>query len=94
MKDNKVKFVRITTILTMIVMFVCIIILSCQFVQISNYKREASNLESEKQALIQEIYNYNTSNSYYDNNRSEFLEEYARESLTWGSAEEVWYTNN
>ncbi len=77
----------------MIVMFVCIIILSCQFIQISNYKRETNNLEAEKQALIQEIYNYNTSNSYYDNNRSEFLEEYARESLTWGSAEEVWYTN-
>ena len=94
MKDKKVKFVKITTILTIIVMFISIIILTCQFIQISSYKKEVSSLEAEKQSLIQEIYNFNTANSYYDNNRSEFLEEYAREHLTWGSANEVWYTQN
>jgi len=93
-KNNKAKIVRITTIVTIVIMFVCIIVLACQFVKIGNYKEQTSNLEAEKQALIEQIYNFNTSNSYYDNNRSEFLEEYAREHLTWGTSNEVWYTKD
>ena len=91
MKD-KVKMVKIITIITTIVMFVCIIILSCQFVKLTNFRTQENNLEVEKQALINEIYNYNTANDYYNNSRSEFLEEYARENLTWGANGENWYT--
>lgn len=76
--------VKIITIITTIVMFVCIIILSCQLVKLANFRTQENKLENEKQTLINEIYNYNTANDYYNNNRSEFLEEYARENLTWG----------
>lgn len=91
MKD-KVKTVKIITIITTIVMFACIIILSCQFVKLANCRVHENKLECEKQALINEIYNYNTANDYYNNSRSEFLEEYARENLTWGTMGETWYT--
>ncbi len=94
MKGDKVKIVKLTTIITMIIMFVCIIVLTCQFVKIGNYRKQTHNLETEKQTLIEEIYNFNTSNSYYDNNRSEYLEEYARENLTWGQPGETWYTKD
>lgn len=94
MKGDKVKIVKLTTIITMIIMFICIIVLTCQFVKIGNYRKQTHNLEAEKQTLIEEIYNFNTSNSYYDNNRSEYLEEYARENLTWSQPGETWYTKN
>lgn len=89
---NKVKFVKLATIITTVVMFVCIIILACQFVKIANYRNQENRLETEKQRLVNEIYNYNTANDYYNNNRSEFLEEYAREDLLWGQNGEYWYT--
>lgn len=91
MKD-KVKAIKITTIITTIIMFACIIILACQFIKLSNFKSQENKLASEKQTLINEIYNYNTASDYYNNSRSEFLEEYARESLTWGTSGETWYT--
>lgn len=94
MKGDKVKIVKLTTIITMIIMFICIIVLTCQFVKIGNYRKQTHNLETEKQTLIEEIYNFNTSNSYYDNNRSEYLEEYARENLTWSQPGETWYTKD
>lgn len=92
MKD-KAKAIKITTIITVALMFICIIILACQFVKISNYRAKESELNNQKQSLINEIYNYNTSNSYYKNNRSEYLEDYAREHLTWGKNDENWYTS-
>lgn len=73
-------------------MFACIIILACQFVKLANFRSQESKLADEKQTLINEIYNYNTANDYYNNSRSEFLEEYARENLTWGTSGETWYT--
>ena len=94
MKGDKVKIVKLTTIITMIIMFICIIVLTCQFVKIGNYRKQTHNLETEKQTLIEEIYNFNTSNSYYDNNRSEYLEKYARENLTWSQPGETWYTKD
>ncbi len=75
-------------------MFISIIILTCQFIKIANFRDETRALEQQKETLINDIYNYNTSNSYYDNNRNEFLEDYARETLTWGASDEVWYTKN
>lgn len=75
-------------------MFVCIIILACQFIKIANFRNQENKLETEKQRLVNEIYNYNTANDYYNSNRSEFLEEYAREDLLWGKDGEYWYTKD
>ena len=90
--EKKLKAIKITTILSMIIMFVCIIILTCQLFKINNLKQKNSDLSTQKEQLIEEIYNYNTTNTYYDNNRQEYLENYAREMLGWGTSGEVWYT--
>lgn len=88
---NSAKTVKIVTCVTIAIVFICIIILTCQFVRIANMKNTEKNLQTQKEQLIQEIYNYNTTNSYYDNNRSEYLEDYAREHLVWGESGETWY---
>ena len=91
---NSAKTVKIITIVTIALIFICAIILSCQFVKISNMKATEKQYQTKKEQLIQEIYNYNTTNSYYNNNRSEFLEDYAREQLVWGTQDEIWYVEN
>ena len=73
-------------------MFVCIIILTCQLIKIGNLKEQNKELTYQKEQLLDDIYNYNTSNAYYGNNRQEFLENYARESMFYGKDGEVWYT--
>lgn len=90
--EKNVKAVKITTIITIIIMFVCIIILTCQLFKINNLKEKTNNLQTYKEQLLEDIYNYNTTNAYYDNNRQEYLENYARETLGWGESGEVWYT--
>ena len=89
--DKKIKTVKAITIISMIVMFICIIILSLQLVKINNLKTQASTLQSHKEQLIDDINNYSSANNYYGNNRSEYLENYAREELGWGNADEKWY---
>ena len=91
MRSNPAKAIRIVTIIAFIIVVLCTIILTCQFVKISNMKKTEASLQSQREHLVQEIYNYNTSNSYYNNNRSEFLEDYAREYLVWGENGETWY---
>lgn len=88
---NSAKTVKIITCITIAIAFICIIILTCQFVKISNMKSTENSLKTQKDQLIQDIYNYNTTNTYYDNNRSEYLEDYAREHLVWGESGETWY---
>ena len=90
--DKKVKAIKITTILTCIVIFICSIVLACQFVKIANLKEKTSNLESYKQQLEEQIINYDSANAYYNNNRTEYLENYAREVLGWGLEGDTWYT--
>ena len=75
-------------------MCICLIILTFQLIKIANLKEKNKDLETYKQQLVEDIYNYNTSNSYYDNNRSEFLEDYAREVLGWGTQDEIIYKKN
>ena len=89
--EKKVKTIKIVTAITFVVMFICIIVLALQFVKIANLKEKNQSLNSYKQELINEISNYNSANSYYDNNQSEYLENYAREVLGWGKADETWY---
>ena len=89
--EKQVKIIKITTIISIIVMFVCIIILACQLVNINNLKEKNKSLQAQKEALMEEIYEYNTYNEYYGNNRQEFLEKYARENLGWGKDGETWY---
>ena len=89
--DKKVRNVKIITIVTMIIMFVCVIILTFQLVKINNLKKQTTTLESQKERLIDDIYNYSTANNYYTNNSREYLENYAREELGWGQSDETWY---
>jgi len=91
--DKKVKMFKLFTCITIIVMFICIIILSFQLVKIANLKSQEKELMIRKEQLIEEIYNYNTTNGYYSNNRAEYLDEYAREILNWSDGNEIWYTN-
>ena len=90
--DKKVKSIKIITIISVVIMFACIIILTCQLIKIGTLKEKNKDLSTYKEALFDEIYNYNSTNSYYGNNRQEFLENYARESLNWGENGETWYT--
>ena len=90
--EKQVKTIKIITIVSIIVMFICIIILTCQLIKIGNLKEQNKELTYQKEQLLEDIYNYNTSNAYYGNNRQEFLENYARESMFYGANGEVWYT--
>lgn len=90
--EKNIKAIKIITIITVVIMFVCIIILTCQLFKINNLKEKNQQLQTHKEQLIEDIYNYNTTNSYYGNNRQEYLENYAREMLGWGESGEVWYT--
>lgn len=85
------KIIKISTIISIIIVFVCIIVLTCQLIKIGNLKEKNKELSARKDQLIEEIYNYNSTNAYYGNNRQEFLENYARENLTYGKNGEVWY---
>ena len=77
-------------------MFVSIITLTLQFIKIANLKEKNEKLESYRTQLTEQINDYNTTNAYYDNNRTEYLENYAREVLGWGledaSDDNKWYT--
>jgi sortase (surface protein transpeptidase) len=88
---NSAKTVKIITSITIAIAFICIVILTCQFIKIANMKNTEKELQTQKEQLIEDIYNYNTTNSYYNNNRTEFLEDYAREHLVWGEPNETWY---
>lgn len=85
------KAIKITTIISIVIMFICIIVLTCQLIKIGNLKEKNKQLSTQKEQLVSEIYNYETSNAYYGNNRQEFLENYARENLTFGENGEIWY---
>ena len=92
--EKKIKAIKISTIITCIVMFISIIVLVFQFVKIANLREKNENLESYKQELVQQINDYDSANSYYSNNRTEYLENYAREVLGWGQSDDTWYTSS
>ena len=71
-------------------MFISIIILAVQFIKIANLREKAQNLEEYKTQLVEEIYTYDAANAYY--NGTEYLENYAREVLSWGKEGDTWYT--
>ena len=91
--EKNLKTVKIITIFTCIIMFACIIVLTFQFIKIANLKEKNEKLENYRNELVEQINNYNTTNAYYDNNRTEFLENYAREVLGWGLEDDTWYTS-
>ncbi len=92
--EKNIKVIRIITVITVVLICLCAVILSFQLIQIANLKDKNNQLNFRKEQLIQDIYNYNTANSYYNNNRSEYLESYAREMLGWGESGETWYTKS
>lgn len=89
--EKQEKTIKIITIISIVIVFICIIVLTCQLVKIGNLKEKNKQLTTQKEQLLDDIYNYNSSNSYYGNNRQEFLENYARENLTFGENDEIWY---
>lgn len=90
--EKNIKAIKITTIITCIILFACVIILTFQFIKIANLKEKNRNLEAYRTELVEEINTYDSANDYYNNNRSEYLENYAREVLGWGLEGETWYT--
>lgn len=89
--DKKIKAIKITTILSCIIIFACVIILTFQFIKIANLREKTEYLESYKQELVEQINTYDATNSYYNNNRTEYLENYAREVLGWSTDGDTWY---
>lgn len=92
--DKKAKAIKLITIFSVIIISILVIILSCQIIKIANLKSKEKKLIAERNYLISEIYNYNNANTYYNNNREEYLENYAREMLGWGESGEIWYTSD
>lgn len=90
--NKKHRAVKLLTIFTVIIMSILIIVLACQTVKIANLKSKENHLRQEREFLVSEIYNFNTANNYYSNNREEYLENYARDMLGWGENGEIWYT--
>lgn len=91
--DKKIKAIKISTVIVSVIMFVCIIILAFQFIKIANLKEKTKSLETYKENLIKDITTYDSANAYYNNNREEFLEDYAREVLGWGNGDDTWYSS-
>ena len=92
--EKKIKAIKFTTIITCIVLFVCVIVLTFQFVKMANLREKLENLENYKSELVNQINTYDATNTYYNNNRTEYLENYAREVLGWGLSNDTWYTSN
>lgn len=92
--EKKEKIIKLITSITVAVIFILLIILAFQLIKIGNLKEKSKNLNAYKTELVREINNYNSTNTYYDNNRVEYLESYAREVLGWGEQDETWYTSS
>ena len=91
--EKQVRTIKIITAISVVVMFICIIILTFQFIKIGNLRHKTNELTEYKAELVEQINNYNTTNQYYNNNRTEYLENYAREVLGWGQNGSTWYTS-
>ena len=91
--EKKVKAIKFITVITCAVLFVSIVVLAFQFVKIANLREKSTNLENYKAELVDQINTYDATNSYYNNNRTEYLENYAREVLGWGLDSDTWYTS-
>ena len=92
--EKKIKAMKFNTVITCAILFVAVVVLAFQFVKIANLREKNSNLESYKAELIEQINTYDATNSYYNNNRTEYLENYAREVLGWGLDSDTWYTSS
>jgi len=91
--EKKIKVIKIITILTCIILFMCTLILSFQFVKIANLREKSKDLENRKTEIISQINEYDATNKFY-NNRTEYLENYAREVLGWDLNNDTWYTTS
>ena len=92
--EKKIKVVKAITVIACIIIFTCTIILAFQFTKIANLRTKEKTLATYKTEIIKQINTYDTANSYYSNNRTEYLENYAREVLGWGLGNDTWYTSN
>lgn len=92
--EKKIKAMKFITVITCAVLFLSVVVLAFQFVKIANLKEKNSNLENYKAELVEQINTYDATNTYYNNNRTEYLENYAREVLGWGLDSDTWYTSS
>ena len=90
---SKTRGVQIITALTVFIMLICIILLVCQFTELNALQKRQEYLETQKEYLNESLYNYESMNTYYSNNRTEYLEDYARKTLNWAQSNESWYTH-
>lgn len=91
MTKNKSRGVQLITIFTVIIMLLCIILLVWQFAKINTLNARKEALLTQKEYLDKSIFDYENLNSYYSNNREDYLEEYARQTLNWAQNNETWY---
>ena len=92
--EKKIKAVKFTTVIICALLFVCAVVLAFQFVKIANLKQKSNSLDTYRGELVEQINTYEATNAYYNNNRTEYLESYAREVLGWGLDTDYWYTGN
>lgn len=87
------KKAKTIIVITAVLAFFFVLILTIQFIRINNLKRLDANLASSKINLQQQIDDYSTN---IDNmlNREKNLGEYAHKYLSWTKAGETWYTSN
>ncbi|MBQ9791898.1 MAG: hypothetical protein IJW28_04905 [Clostridia bacterium] len=91
MTKNKSRGVQLITIFTVIIMLLCIILLVWQFAKINTLNARKEALLTQKEYLDKRIFDYENLNNYYSNNREDYLEEYARQTLNWAQNNETWY---
>ena len=91
MTKNKSRGVQLITIFTVIIMLLCIILLVWQFAKINTLNARKEALLTQKEYLDKSIFDYENLNNYYSNNREDYLEEYARQTLNWAQNNETWY---
>lgn len=91
MKEKKIKIFAIIITITILLL---VLVLTIQLIQIGVAKNTEKNLQQSLSRLETQISDYNAETNYYGNSREAFLEEYAREYLTWGTDTDIWYTNN
>lgn len=84
---KQTKMVKIVTVTVAAVLFLVVTVLVFQFVQISSLKSKEALLQSKLDQLEQSIVTYSNENDYLSS--ADFVEDYAREVLGYGSAGET-----
>lgn len=91
--NNTLRSIKILTILTISIIFFCLIIVIYQFVKIGNLKTRQKEYTESLTYLQQQVFEYSSQIEEYSS-RQEFLEEYARKVLNLSQHNQIWFTGN